>query len=236
MAEQRLRRLRERPVQPPPRPLRFTPPSPAVAITAGTLLKAADVRIGDRLRLGSLTVQTGDRLLISGANGAGKTTLLRVLAGDLEPDAGRVIRRGRVGHLPQEIAPADLADRTGETLLAAFARGRPGSPGDHITSLLAFGLFDRDRLAVPVGRLSTGQRQRLALARLLSEPADVLLLDEPTNHLSLGLVEELEAALDDYPGAVLVVSHDRRIRQRWRGARLTMISGTPYPAEVTAGA
>jgi len=76
-----------------------------------------------------------------------------------------------------------------------------------------------------VDRLSTGQRQRLALARLLSEPADVLLLDEPTNHLSPGLVEELEAALADYPGALVVVSHDRRFRQRWRGARQTMAGG-----------
>ncbi len=70
---------------------------------------------------------------------------------------------------------------------------------------------------VPIGRLSTGQRQRLALARLFSEPVDLLLLDEPTNHLSLGLVEELEAALEEYQGAVVVVSHDRRLCRRWSG-------------------
>lgn len=85
---------------------------------------------------------------------------------------------------------------------------------------MALGLFDRSRLTARVAELSTGQRQRLALARLVSEPTDALLLDEPTNHLSPGLIEELEAALADYPGALVIVSHDRRLRQRWRGAQL----------------
>ncbi|MFD4862533.1 ATP-binding cassette domain-containing protein [Streptomyces atratus] len=88
--------------------------------------------------------------------------------------------------------------------------------------LLSLGLFDRDQLTVTVGRLSTGQAQRLALARLLSEPSEVLLLNEPTNRLSPALVEELETALADYDGALVVVSHDRRLRRRWRGAQLAM--------------
>ncbi|WNM30843.1 ATP-binding cassette domain-containing protein [Streptomyces sp. Li-HN-5-11] len=107
-------------------------------------------------------------------------------------------------------------------MLAAFARGRTGEAAGHAAQLLSLGLFDRDQLAVPVGRLSTGQLQRLALARLLSAPSDVLLLDEPTNHLSPALAEELETALTGYNGTLVIVSHDRRLRRHWRGAHLAL--------------
>jgi macrolide transport system ATP-binding/permease protein len=107
-------------------------------------------------------------------------------------------------------------------VLAAFARGRRGEAAGHAEQLLSLGLFDRDQLTLPVGRLSTGQLQRLALARLLSEPSDVLLLDEPTNHLSPALVEELETALSGYTGTLVIVSHDRRLLRHWQGAQLAL--------------
>ncbi|MEO3927552.1 ribosomal protection-like ABC-F family protein [Micromonosporaceae bacterium B7E4] len=230
-AEQRLRRLTERPVPPPPQPLRFTPTLAGGGGSLGVLLDADGVAVDGRLAATWLTLGSGERLLISGANGAGKSTLLRVLAGELAPDAGRVVRRGRIGYLPQGAE----WDRPGEPLLSAFGWGRPGTPTEHLDELLALGLFDRERLGVPVEELSTGQRRRLALARLVSEPADLLLLDEPTNHLSPGLVEELEAALAEYPGAVVVVSHDRRLRERWRGEHRGMTAGVldPEPVSVT---
>ncbi|MBF6517632.1 ABC-F family ATP-binding cassette domain-containing protein [Nocardia cyriacigeorgica] len=213
-AEERLRRLLDDPVPPPPKPLRFTPTLAGGGVR-GAVLEATDVMVEGRLGRTSLTLASGDRLLITGPNGAGKSTLLRVLAGDLAPDAGTVVRRGRIGYLAQQPPPA----RPGETLLTAFASGR-GEPDRQAERLMSLGLFDRARLTARVAELSTGQRQRLALARLVSEPTDALLLDEPTNHLSPGLIEELEAALADYPGALVIVSHDRRLRQRWRGAQL----------------
>ncbi|WP_438483819.1 ribosomal protection-like ABC-F family protein [Streptomyces sp. S186] len=223
-AEERLRRLLADPVPPPPEPLRFTPVLRARQLQ-GVVLDAAGIAVRDRLDGTSLTVKAGEHLLITGPNGAGKSTLLRVLAGEVAPDSGSVTRRGRIGYLPQEPRPGE-PDRT---VLAAFARGRAGEAAGHTERLLSLGLFDRDQLALPVGRLSTGQLQRLALARLLSEPSDILLLDEPTNHLSPGLVEELETALTGYDGTLVIVSHDRRLRRRWRGTHLP-VQATPTPA------
>ncbi|WP_446684935.1 ATP-binding cassette domain-containing protein [Lentzea indica] len=162
------------------------------------------------MHVGELTVEAGQRLLVTGPNGTGKSTLLDVLAGALEPDHGTVTRNGVVGYLPQET----VVHNAKQTVLAAF--------GADAERLRALGLFRETDFATPVGALSIGQRRRLALARLLHQESDVLLLDEPTNHLSLALVEELEAALADYPGAVVVASHDRLLRQRWQGEELRM--------------
>ena len=216
-AEERLRRLLADPVPPPPEPLRFKA-VPAAGRAHGIVLDATDIAVNGRLSPTSVRVCAGERLLITGPNGAGKSTLLRVLADELTPDGGTAVRRGRVGYLAQEPRPAV----PGQTLLSAFAQGRPGQPGDHTERLLSLGLFTRAQLTNRVENLSTGQRQRLELARLVSEPSELLLLDEPTNHLSPGLVEELETALGAYRGALVVVSHDRRLRERWRGARLDM--------------
>ncbi|MFF3969142.1 ribosomal protection-like ABC-F family protein [Streptomyces rubiginosohelvolus] len=224
-AEERLRRLLADPVPPPPKPLRFTPVLRARRLQ-GVALDAADIAVTDRLARTGLTVTAGERLLITGPNGAGKSTLLRVLAGEIAPDSGSVTRRGRIGYLPQEPRPG----KPDETVLAAFARGRAGEAAGHAELLLSIGLFARDQLTMPVGRLSTGQLQRLALARLLSEPSDVLLLDEPTNHLSPALVEELETALTGYNGTLVIVSHDRRLRRHWRDTHLALRATTTSTA------
>ncbi|MFF0690304.1 ribosomal protection-like ABC-F family protein [Streptomyces albogriseolus] len=222
-AEERLRRLLADPVPRPPEPLRFTLASPKGGSLHGTVLEATGVTVTGRLAPTDVTVKAGERLLITGPNGTGKSTLLTVLAGRLAPDTGQVTRRGRIGHLPQEPAPG----RPGETVLQAFARGLPGHPDEHTETLLALGLFTADRLTTRVTDLSTGQRQRLALARLLSRPSDVLLLDEPTNHLSPSLIEDVEQALADYPGTILLVSHDRRLRTHWTGTHLPLPLHSP---------
>ncbi|MFE3720654.1 ribosomal protection-like ABC-F family protein [Streptomyces cyaneofuscatus] len=225
-ARTRLEALRRTPVPAPPKPLAFTG-RPALAGESsafdGPLAELEDVSVGERLHLPALRVEAGARLLVTGDNGAGKTTLLRVLAGDLAPDTGTVLRRARVGYLPQELP----ARPTRRTLLATFAAGRPGFPDEYADELLGLGLFRPEDLGVPVASLSIGQQRRLALARLVTRPADLLVLDEPTNHIALSLVEEVEAALAAYPGAVVVVSHDRSFRARFTGDVLELRSGRP---------
>ncbi|MFF4954797.1 ABC-F family ATP-binding cassette domain-containing protein [Streptomyces chattanoogensis] len=221
-AQERLRRLHEAPVPRPPDPLRFRA-APHVGEAEGTLVALDGVRVGSRLAVDSFSVAAGERLLVDGANGAGKTTLLRVLAGVTAPDSGTVERRGRIGFLAQEIP----VSRPAEPLLAAFGRGLAGDAGELHDLLLSFGLFRERDLQVPVGALSAGQRRRLALARLLARPADLLLLDEPTNHLALALIEELEEALAHWPGALVVVSHDRLLRRRFGGSHYEIRDGRP---------
>ncbi|MFJ6432985.1 ribosomal protection-like ABC-F family protein [Streptomyces sp. NPDC091416] len=225
-ARTRLEGLRRQPVAPPPQPLRF---SAGLALASdgdrrrGPLVELDSVAVGDRLDLPALRVAEGQRLLVTGPNGAGKSTLLRVLAGDLAPGTGTVRRRARIGYLPQELP----ARPTRRTLLATFAAGRPGPADEYTEMLLALGLFRAEDLLVPVAALSVGQQRRLALARLVTRPADLLVLDEPTNHIALDLVEELEAALAAYEGAVVVVSHDRSFRSRFTGDRLELHAGRP---------
>ncbi|GGU06462.1 ABC-F family ATP-binding cassette domain-containing protein [Streptomyces lateritius] len=211
-AQERLRRLRADPVPKPPQPLAFTA-RPVDGGAEGELVSLAGVRVGDRLSVDRLTVRAGEKLLIHGGNGAGKSTLLRVMAGLSQPDSGEVRRAGRTGFLAQEIP----SHRPAERVLAAFGRGLAITEDEQAELLLSYGLFRSADLHVPVGSLSAGQRRRLALARLLARPADLLLLDEPANHLALGLVEELEDALEHWAGALVVVSHDRRLRRRFTG-------------------
>ncbi|MBN6050604.1 TlrC/CarA/OleB/SrmB family ABC-F type ribosomal protection protein [Nonomuraea sp. RK-328] len=218
-ARQRVHWLRENPVPPPPQPLRFTAePLTAHRDGSGAGVELRDVVVGGRLRLAELTIPPGGRLLVTGPNGAGKTTLMRVLAGELEPDEGSVRRPARVGLLCQEEATGPL----NRTVLRAYADGRPGDLDEHADTLLGLGLFRPADLRLRVGELSYGQRRRIELARLVGAPVDLLLLDEPTNHLSPMLVEQMEEALEAYQGMLVVVTHDRRLRDRFAGSHLEL--------------
>ena len=230
-AQERLRRLEDNPVERPPERLKLEAgldgglgsaagSRGSAAGSAGGpsgnghqeafdgVLCARNTRVPGRLAVPEFRVDHGQKILITGPNGAGKSTLLSVLAGALEPAAGQVVRNGRIGYLQQEL---ELPPYPNLRLLPAFAAGLGGNIDDHAEALLRLGLFRTSEFHVPVGALSAGQQRRLALARLLLGHKDIMLLDEPSNHLAPALVEELESALAEFDGTVVMVSHDRAL-------------------------
>ncbi len=200
--------------------LRFDIAAAPRSSTVVATLDGAVVR-RDGFTLGPVSVQAdaGDRIGITGPNGAGKTTLLQLLLGHVAPDDGRASQGASlaVGEIDQ--ARSALAED--QTLGDAFEAAVPDlSPADVRTLLAKFGL-KADQVGSLVGRLSPGERTRAAMALLQARAVNVLVLDEPTNHLDLPAIEQLERALGEYDGALLLVSHDRRLLdnvsldQRW---------------------
>ncbi|WP_330276619.1 ATP-binding cassette domain-containing protein [Lentzea sp. NBC_00516] len=212
-ATRRLEDLERDAVPAPPRPLRFEPG--AVASQAEELVSLREIRVPGRLTLDFLDVRDGDRLLVTGRNGAGKSTLLLVLAGKLDVQGVRRHPDVRVGLLDQDTTFAN------PRLTARGTYGRAlGAERVEQIPLESLGLLHKWDLGKPVGTLSVGQRRRLALALLVADPPHLLLLDEPTNHLSPTLCDELEDALGPGPGAIVLASHDRWLRNRWQGAEI----------------
>ncbi len=229
MAKERIARLRADPCPPAPEPLRLAVDLHAETVEATgstqSLIAVDGVEVlQPALRIERLSLSAGARWLVTGPNGAGKTTLLRLLAGERMADRGSVALRDgiRVSWLRQEVSPP----RPG-TLSEVFARLSGVHPHDAAETLLRFGLFVEDDLDREMRALSVGQRRRLDLAAVLADPGDVLMLDEPSNHLSPELVEQLEAAVDEHPGAVVTVTHDRRwiSGARSRGAKEIRVDG-----------
>jgi ATPase subunit of ABC transporter with duplicated ATPase domains len=183
-------------------------------------LNEATVRLGD-FRLGPVSAQVnaGDRIGITGPNGAGKTTLLRLLLGHTSPDEGSASLGASVSIGVIDQARTGLPDDL--PLGAAFEAVVPEMTQAEVRTLLAkFGL-KADHVTSEVGRLSPGERTRAAMALLQARGVNLLVLDEPTNHLDLPAILQLEQALASYDGALLLVSHDRRLlenvrlHQRW---------------------
>ncbi|MFA5707068.1 ribosomal protection-like ABC-F family protein [Mycolicibacterium sp.] len=188
--------------------------APRSSAVVATLDKAV-VRQGD-FTLGpvSLQVAAGERIGITGPNGAGKSTLLRLLLGRRQPDEGRasVGSSVAIGEIDQA-----RAEFTGpQRLIDRFEQHVPDWPTADVRTLLAkFGL-GADHVERAVDDLSPGERTRAGLALLQARGTNVLVLDEPTNHLDLPAIEQLEQALDSYDGALLLVTHDRRMLQNIR--------------------
>ena len=176
-------------------------------------LAGAGVELAGRAILAgvNLTVLRGERVGVVGENGAGKSVLLRVLAGELEPDEGE--RKAgpsiRFGRLAQDRRPDDPK----ATPLELVRRAAPISEGEAVSRLMKF-LFDYEQVRRPLDSLSGGEWTRLQLLLLMLAGANCLLLDEPTNHLDIESVEMLEAALENFDGTAIFVSHDRYFLDR----------------------
>ncbi len=156
-------------------------------------------------------IQRGDRVGIIGANGAGKTTLLRMLIGELAPDAGEVRTGSNVAlaYFDQQREQLDPERTVVDTVADGQTTVTIGGRERHVHGYLQDFLFPPERAQSPVKALSGGERNRLLLARLFTRPANVLVLDEPTNDLDIETLELLEAMLAEWPGTLLLVSHDR---------------------------
>ncbi len=170
-----------------------------------------------------LRLHVRDQVAVTGPNGAGKTTLLSLLLGRLEPTTGTASLGHRV--VVGEVDQARAAFEGDETLGRTFAAEVPEWPTAEVRTLLAkFGL-GADHVERPASSLSPGERTRAALALLQARGVNLLVLDEPTNHLDLPAIEQLEEALDDFPGTLLLVTHDRRMLERVRLTRRWHVEG-----------
>jgi ATP-binding cassette subfamily F protein uup len=188
-------------------------------IDAGTLsgrlvvdVRRVSFRFADHLILRdfSTRILRGDRVGIIGPNGCGKSTLLRLILGELEPNSGDVVpgTRLQVAYFDQHRRGLDLEKTVRENMSDSdyvTVKGRPR----HVTGYLKDFLFPPQRIDSPVTALSGGERNRLLLAKIFTQSANMLVLDEPTNDLDVETLELLEELLADYEGTLLLVSHDR---------------------------
>ncbi len=198
-------------------------PSGALVIEAKDIAKS----YGERaiVRDFSIRIQRGDRIGIVGPNGSGKTTLIGLLTGALPPDGGTV-------RLGSNLAVAAL-DQHRDSLdpNVTVAEALTGGHGDtvmvngtpkHVIGYMRDFLFSNEQARTPLGKLSGGERGRLMLAQALAKPSNLLVLDEPTNDLDMETLDVLEDMLGDYPGTVLLISHDRDFLDR-------LVSGVIVP-------
>jgi len=191
--------------------------APAKASVSGKLVIEADgvsKGYGDRPIVGdfSIRVERGDRIAVVGPNGVGKTTLINLLTGVLAPDSGSVklganleiatLDQRRESLDPEETVAATLTGGSGDNVVV-------GGQARHVIGYMKDFLFRPEQARTPVKVLSGGEKARLMLARALARPSNLLVLDEPTNDLDLETLDLLQEMLADYPGTLIMASHDR---------------------------
>ncbi len=183
-------------------------------LVAKNLFKKVDSRT--LFRHLDFTLSPGTRIGLMGPNGSGKTTLLRLLAGEISPDQGTIKKADPLQivyfdqhrtQLPSEISLRQALSPNGDFVLF---RGQQV----HVNGWCKRFLFSPDLLDMPISKLSGGERARISIAHLMLQPADLLLLDEPTNDLDIPTLETLEESLLDFPGAVVLITHDRCMLDR----------------------
>jgi len=189
--------------------------------SAGRLIAADNLAltVGGRELLAGLTfeIRRGERVVLVGPNGSGKTTLLRAILREIAPASGLLDVSGsaNIGYLPQsEDELATLLGPPESTAVDAIRRHQSMTGAEAANFLHRF-LLGHDQLATPIGRMSFGERRRLALAILIAGGSNLLLLDEPTNHLDVASREAFESAFETFTGAALVVTHDRYFIDRF---------------------
>jgi len=191
---------------------------------------------GDHSLFSDLTfeIRRGDRIVVLGSNGSGKSTLLRVLTGEERADAGEAVwtKGAAVVSYNQVLAELDLDDTVSHSVNAMPDSLALTATRKSVGRFLAMFQFSEADLKQKIGNLSGGQRARVAMAQCLLSGASVLLLDEPTNHLDMASTQVMERALLHFPGAVVVVSHDRFFTDKIATRKLVFGTNSARPDEI----
>jgi ATP-binding cassette subfamily F protein 3 len=192
-----------------PKRVKFKFPLPAASGRQVLELEGAAKRYGEKVVYERVdcSIERGQRVALVGENGAGKSTLLKMLAGALEPDKGkRTVGHGVTLHYFAQHQAETLNPE--HTILDSLSEVSSQAETNFLRGIAGAFLFTGDDQKKPIKALSGGERNRVALARMLVEPANTLLLDEPTNHLDPASVDMLTDALSDFPGTIIFISHD----------------------------